>query len=395
MEDDLPLDGLKVIDFTRLLPGPYASLVLADLGADVVKVESPKGGDYLRWIPPLDGKLSYGFKALNSGKRSLAVDLKRPEGVVIARKLAEGADILLESFRPGVMARLGLGYDELKKLNPRLIYCAISGYGQDGPYRDRAGHDLNYQALAGVLGMAGPRHSKPALPAAQLADLGAGALFSLTGILAALYRRERRGEGEFIDVSMTDGSLAFLHMALAGHLGGGAPAPERGGDTLTGGVACYDIYETKDGRYMAFAALEPKFWVSFCQAVKRPDLLSRQFGRAAQIEQTREDLATLFKSKTQDEWVKALSSVDACCEPVLAPGEVQDHPLHVARKNIIEDASGMKRLRSPLRPASASPPGPAPVLGSGTTEVLRELGYRADDIESLAREGVILYPGET
>ena len=390
MESSLALDGLRVLDFTRLLPGPYATLVLADLGAEVIKIESPKGGDYLRWMPPLTGKISYAFNALNSGKSSLAVDLKSREGIEIIHKLVVDADVLIESFRPGVMDRLGLGYEALKAINPKLIYCAISGYGQDGPMKERAGHDLNYQGLAGIVGSAGPRGEKPAMPGAQLADLGGGALWSLTGILAALYQRRSTGLGSFIDVSMTDGSLAFLQMALAPHLGSGAATPERGGDTLTGGLACYDVYETQDGKFMSLAALEPKFWVAFCTATQRTDLLSRQFGNSRQIEETRLELTDLFKSRTRAEWTALLEDVDCCCEPVLAPDELAYHPLHRERVNVIEDSAGVRRLRTPLRPRDAPAPEKAPGLGAGTTTILSGLGYTEEEIGSLSAKSVIL-----
>ncbi len=390
MESSLPLDGLRVLDFTRLLPGPYATLVLADLGAEVIKIESPKGGDYLRWMPPLTGKKSYAFNALNSGKESLAVDLKTDEGVAIIHKLLVDTDVVIESFRPGVMDRLGLGYDAMRRINPKIIYCAISGYGQDGPMKERAGHDLNYQGLAGIVGMTGPTDQKPTMPGAQLADLGGGALWSLTGILAALYERQATGEGRFIDVSMTDGSLAFLQMALAPHLGGNVEPASRGSDTLTGGLACYDVYETQDGKYMSLAALEPKFWVAFCNAVQRTDLLPRQFGNARQIEETRVDLARLFKSKTREEWVALLLDVDCCCEPILSADELADHPLHQARQNIIEDSAGVRRIRTPLRPRNVLPPQTAPVLGGETSKILSELGYTQEDIGSLSAQSVVL-----
>jgi alpha-methylacyl-CoA racemase len=390
MTERLPLAGIRVLDFTRLLPGPYATLVLTDLGAEVIKIESPKGGDYLRWMPPLTGKTSYGFNALNSGKQSVAVDLKTPDGVEIIRRLVQDADVLIESFRPGVMDRLGLGFDSMREINPRLVYCAISGYGQDGPLSDKAGHDLNYQGLAGVLGMTGPRGAKPTMPGAQLADIGGGALWSLTGILAALVERERTGVGRFLDISMTDGSLAFLQMALAPHLGGGTPMSERGGDTLTGGLACYDLYETKDAKYMSLAALEPKFWVAFCTAAERPDLLSRQFGRAKQIEETRADLDTLFKTRTREEWTVLLRDVDCCCEPVLEPEELAEHPLHQERKNVIEDSAGLQRLRTPLRPRDAGNPLQAPGLGANTAGVLRQVGYSDEEIASLSGKSVVL-----
>jgi crotonobetainyl-CoA:carnitine CoA-transferase CaiB-like acyl-CoA transferase len=386
---ELPLTGLTVVDFTRLLPGPYATLVMADLGAQVTKVEAPQGGDYARWYPPLRGRTSYMFSALNSGKRSVAVDLKQPEGVAIALRLCQGADVVLESFRPGVMERLGLGYAALSEANPGLIYCAISGYGQDGPYRERAGHDLNYVGLGGLLGLAGPADGVPAMPAAQLADLGGGALWSLVSILSAVHARTTTGRGAFIDTAMADGSLGFLQMTLAPYLGGGAAPPARGADMLSGAQACYGIYETADGGFLTVAPLEPKFWKALCAAIERPDLLGRHVGRPEQVAATRAELAAIFAGRTRAQWEAIFAAVDACVEPVLRPDELAEHPLHVARGNVIEDESGLRRLRTPGRPRDAAAPGAAPELGQHTREVLAELGYDADAIDALARARVI------
>ncbi|MGM0576275.1 MAG: CaiB/BaiF CoA transferase family protein [Myxococcota bacterium] len=384
-----PLEGLRVVDFSRLLPGPYASLVLADLGAEVIKVEPPRGGDYLRWLPPLAGEVSHAFAALNTGKRSVAIDLKHPDGVDVARRLVASADVLLESFRPGVMDRLGLGWETLRAEQPGLVYCAVSGYGQDGPYRDRAGHDLNYVGLAGVLGLAGPADRPPAVPPVQVADIGGGALWSLVGILSALYHQQRTGEGAWVDVSMTEGSLSFLQAALAPHLAGGEPPPERGGDTLTGGQACYGVYETKDGGFMTLAALEPKFWQAFCRAVERPDLLSRQYGEGEQVEDNRREIAALFASRTRAEWETLLAGVDACCEPVLAPDEVAGHPLHAARRNVVEDSEGTRRLRTPLQSPEGPAPEAAPALGADTRSVLEDLGLDAARVDALIEAGAV------
>ncbi len=387
--EPLPLIGLRVVDLSRLLPGPYASLALADLGADVVKVEAPKGGDYLRWLPPVRQGQSAYFSALNTGKRSLAVDLKRPQGVAVVRRLAARADVLIESFRPGVMDRLGLGYETLASDNPRLVYCAITGYGQRGPYRERSGHDLNYEALSGILGLSGPAGAPPTVPPVQVADLAGGALWGLAGILAALFARGRTGRGRFLDISMTDGALSTLQMALAAHLSADAPPPVRGGELLTGGQACYGVYETADGGHMALAAIEPKFWAAFCDAVERPDLLPRHTGNPRQVAETRALLAALFKTRTRAEWERVFEPVDACCEPVLRPDELASHPLHWARANFMADAAGMPRLRTPLRPREAAPPEPSPGLGEHTAEILRELGYDAEDAEELRRAGVV------
>lgn len=381
----LPLAGLRVIDFSRLLPGPYATLVLADLGADVIKIEAPEGGDYLRWMPPLTGKFSHAFSALNSGKRSLAVDLKAPAGAALVAALAARADVVVESFRPGVMERLGLGYDALSVVNPGLIYCALSGFGQDGPYAAEAGHDLNYASLAGVIGLGGPADRPPALPSVQVADYG-GSLWSLVAILSALHARDRTGEGAFLDVSMTEGALGFLTASLAPLIGGAGAAPPRGADVLTGGQPCYDVYATADGRFFGVAPLEPKFWASFCEAIGKPDWLKRQYGDAA----LRKDLVALFATRTRDAWEEALAWAGACCQPVLAPDELADHPLHVARGNVLTDAAGHRRLRTPTRPRDAAPPGPAPLLGQHSRAIALELGYDEADVARLVADGVLM-----
>ncbi len=381
------LDGLKVVDFTRLLPGPYATLVLADLGAKVIKIEAPKGGDYIRWMPPLtSSKVGSAFAALNSGKRSVALDLKAPKGRQIAADLCASADVVIESFRPGVMARLGLDYETLRATNPSLVYCAISGYGQDGPLRERPGHDLNYLALSGALGLAGPADGPPALPPIQVADIS-GSLWSLVGILGALYQRSATGEGAFLDVSMTEGAMGFLQAAFATMLGGGAAPPQRGNETLTGGQACYGVYETKDGGHYALAALEPKFWLAFCNAVERPDLIARQFSN-----DTAGAVASLFRERTRDEWQAILDGANACAEPVLTPDETVHHPLHQARGNIVTDQDGVARLRTLFQARNASPEA-APPLGGHTREVLLELGVSESAIAELIAAGVVVTPG--
>jgi len=384
MTATLPLSGLRVIDLSRLLPGPYATLVLADMGAEVIKLEAPRGGDYLRAFPPsLEGS-KYGarFGALNTDKKSIAVDLKKPEGVAVARKLILSADIVVESFRPGVMDRLGLGYEALKAEHPGLIFCAISGYGQDGPYTHRAGHDLNYVGMAGVMAFAGPADGPPQLPAVQVADIGAGALWPLIGILSALHARHSTGQGALIDASMTDGSLGFLQMELAEFLTKGT-VPPRGENMLTGGQSCYGVYETSDGGYMTVGALEPKFWAAFCKAVERPDLMARHLGTIEKTTATRGILEELFKTKTRAEWEAVFATVEACVEPVLMPDELVDHPLHVARKNVIEDDRGMRRIRTPMRPRDAAAPKRAPELGEHTRALLAEAGYDDAAIDTL------------
>ncbi len=377
-----PLQGLRVLDLSRLLPGPYATLVLADLGAEVIKIEAPEGGDYLRWMPPLTGKVSWAFFALNASKRSVAIDLKKPEGADALRALAGQADVLVESFRPGVMDRLGLGYQALSAINPRLVYCALTGYGQHGPYRDAPGHDLNYMALAGALGLGGPADRPPQVLPIQVADIG-GSLWSLVAILAALHARQATGRGRFLDVSMTDGVTGFLTAALAPHLGSGAAPPRRGDDVLTGGQTCYGVYATKDGAFMTLAALEPKFWLVFCQKVGHPEWVKRQFDPSLRAE-----VVALFASQTRAEWEALFSGSEACVEPVLAPDELAAHPLHLARGLVVE-SEGLRRLRTPTRHPAAPPSGKAPELGEHTREVLREAGLSDDAIDRLAAQGVI------
>jgi len=380
--DTQPLAGLRVLDLSRLLPGPYATLVLADLGADVIKIEAPEGGDYLRWMPPLTGKVSWAFFALNAGKRSVAIDLKKPEGVAALRTLAKQADVLVESFRPGVMDRLGLGYATLAADNPRLVYCALTGFGQTGPYRDVAGHDLNYMALAGALGLGGPVDRPPQVLPVQVADIS-GSLWALVAILAALQARNMNGQGRFLDVSMTDGVTGFLTAALAPHVGSGAAPPVRGADVLTGGQASYNVYATSDGGFLSVAPLEPKFWLTFCQCVGRTEWLKRQFDPSLKAE-----VAALLATRTRAEWEAIFAGTDACVEPVLSSAEIAKHPLHVARGMLIE-SEGLTRLRTPTRHPDAPPAGKAPALGEHTRAVLSEAGLSDEQIAQLVAAGVI------
>ena len=388
MLDARPLRGLRVLDLTRLLPGPYLSLVLADLGADVVKIEPPQG-DWLRWLPSRrKGGPSAEYIALNRGKRSLAIDLKRPEGPAVLRRLIADADVMLESFRPGVMARLGLGWDVLHAENPRLCYVAITGYGQTGPYAQRAGHDLNYVALSGALDTRGTSGAAPAPSGYQLADIG-GALFGAVGVLAGVHAARETGVGRFIDVSLAEAATAFNVLGLAAGLDGGK-WPLRGTGLLGGGSPSYDSYETADGEHMTLAAIEPKFWKAFCEAVQRPDWLRLQH---SQPDALRSELRTLFRSRTRAEWESVFAGADACVEPVLHADELPAHPQHSARALFFEmsqHSETVQQLRTPLGSAThLAGIGPAPKLGEHTRDVLLEAGYTSSEIDALCTDRVV------
>jgi crotonobetainyl-CoA:carnitine CoA-transferase CaiB-like acyl-CoA transferase len=378
------LDGIRVLDLSRLLPGPYLTMVLADLGADVVKVEDPRLGDYMRQIPPARGGMSGRFLAVNRGKRSLALDLKADAGRDAFLRMAERADVVVESFRPGVMDRLGVGWAALSAANPRLVLCSISGYGKDGPYAARAGHDLNYIGLAGVLAMGGAPAAAPAMPGVQIADLAGGALWGLAGVLAALVGRERTGAGAHLDISMAEGALALL-AAEVGNLDAGAESPTRGRTTLNGGLACYSVYRTKDDRYLSVGALEPKFWFAFNAAIGRKAELSELASPQVQ-DRVRAEVQAILVTRTRDEWVEFLAAHDCCCEPVLELDEVAAHPLHRAREVFTRaPAPGgetILQVRTPVAPARVDRV--APTLGQHTREVLAEYGFGDADIAAIA-----------
>jgi crotonobetainyl-CoA:carnitine CoA-transferase CaiB-like acyl-CoA transferase len=375
---------MRVLDLSRLFPGPYCSRILADFGFEVIKIERPGGGDWSRYVPPLDSESGEGllFRALNRGKKSLTLNLKSDEGQAIFLQLIETADVLLESFRPGVMERLGLGYETLARINPRLICCSLSGYGPDGPYCNRAGHDLNYEGLSGLLDLTGPRDGPPAIPGVPVADLG-GALWAAIGILWALLERERTGQGRRVDGSLLGGALSCLPIAVARHLGG--QSMERGASDLTGGLVCYNLYETKDGGYMTLSALEPEFWMAFCLAVGRNDLVGQQFSPAAPGEPVYDALCDLFQSRTRQEWVELLTGVDACCDPVYSVEEaLASEPIQAL--NMLS-AEG---LLPPIRFSASQPRSdPAPALSQHTTVLLGELGHTPAEIEALQKQGIV------
>jgi alpha-methylacyl-CoA racemase len=397
----LPLDGIKVLDLSRLLPGGFCSLLLADFGADVLKVEDVNMGDYVRWAPPKyegveDSAAGALFLALNRNKSSIRIDLKSEGGREVFLRLARDADVVLESFRPGVLDRLGVGYERLREENPGLVYCAITGYGQDGSLRDRSGHDMNYLGLVGLLGLTGEADGPPVQAAGQIADIGGGAQMAAIGILTALRERDRSGQGQFVDVSMSDGSLSWLAMVAARFFAEEA-CPRRGGLELAGRLVCYRPYACADG-WVTLGALEPKFWAAWCRGVGREDLIQKQFESPGSP--IHDEVAAIFMERTREQWSAFASEHDCCLEPVLELDEALRSDLVRERHMVTElDQPGAQRpvrlLGVPVKLSRT--PGdpnrkPGPALGAQTDEVLRSLGYDEAQVAALKEAGAVAGP---
>jgi crotonobetainyl-CoA:carnitine CoA-transferase CaiB-like acyl-CoA transferase len=379
------LQGIRILDLSRLLPGPFLTMILADLGADVVKIEDPNLGDYMRQFPPARGGMSGRFLAVNRGKRSLVLDLKQSAGRDALLRMVARADVVVESFRPGVLDKLGVGYSALAAVNPGIVLCSISGFGQTGPYTHRAGHDLGYCAVAGVLAMGGTAGGAPMMPGVQIADLAGGALWSATAILAALLGRHRTGKGAHLDISMTEGAMALLGAELGNQELG--ERPTRGTERLNGGMACYGVYRTRDDRYLAVGALEPKFWVALNAAVGRPPNVGELMSPPAEQARVRDELAAIFASRNADEWTAVFAKVDCCVELVTEVDELTEHPLHRAREVFftIDGGAGigpLRQLRTPL--GTPRTPRPPPRQGEHSRDVLAEYGFSDAEIAALA-----------
>ncbi|TMB96213.1 MAG: CoA transferase [Chloroflexi bacterium] len=382
----MPLSGIRILDLTRLLPGAFCTMLLADMGADVVKVEEPGGGDYMRWTPPIVEGQSVLFNALNRNKRSLTLNLKSEAGRDLLLGLVDRADVLVEGNRPGVMDRLGLGWPVLHERNARLVMCSITGYGQDGPMASRAGHDINYVAIAGLLGLNGSKDRPPVPLAAQVADIGGGGLQPAVAILGALVGVHRGGEGRWLDVSMTDGAVSWLALGLA-QMAAGEPVA-RGDHRLGGRYACYRVYECKGGGYYSVGALEPKFWTELCTAIGKPELVDLQYATGDDGERTHRAMEAVFLAKTRVEWDRELAGLEVCCEPVLDVEEVASHP-QIAARGLISSGPGGVEVRPAVLMRDDWRRRDAPGLGEHSAEILAELEVDEARLASLRREGVV------
>ncbi|MGH8334825.1 MAG: CaiB/BaiF CoA transferase family protein [Pseudomonas sp.] len=389
-----PLASLKVLDFSTLLPGPFASLLLADMGAEVLRIESPTRMDLLRVLPPHDQGVSASHAYLNRNKRSLALDLKQPEALEVIKQLLQDYDIVLEQFRPGVMERLGLGYEALKAINPKLIYVSITGYGQTGPYTDRAGHDINYLALAGLASHPGRADSGPLPLGMQVADIAGGSLHGVIGLLATVIARQQTGQGQHLDVSMTDCVFSLNAMAGAGYLACGEE-PGREDQMLNGG-SFYDYYRSRDGRWFSVGSLEPAFMKQLCAALGLEELETLGLSPEPALQKALKNALRIeFETHDFAELCALFATLDACVEPVLSLGEAVRHPQLKARALVTEvprgDGTTQAQMACPLK-FSQGLPEPRHIgaaIGQHTDQVLGELGYSAERIEELRRARVV------
>jgi crotonobetainyl-CoA:carnitine CoA-transferase CaiB-like acyl-CoA transferase len=389
-----PLAGIKILDFTTLLPGPYATLFLADLGAEVLKITSRTRPDLVNFMPPFipGSSLSAAQAYLGRSKRSLTLNLKDPRAREIIDRLIPTYDILIEQFRPGVMEGLGLGFPTLKTAHPRLIYCSLTGYGQDSPYAGKAGHDINYLARSGLMSYSGTRDLGPVLSGMQIADIAAGSLNAVIGILAAVIARKTTGQGQWIDVAMTDGAYAFNALTGARFLVDGEE-PGLEGTFLNGG-SLYDFYQTADGQYISFGGLEPKFFHSFCRTIGREDLIPGGV-TPPNLDQVKKEVREIIKSKTRREWEVLFQEADACLEPVLSLKEAFEDDHARTRNLVVElplpDGGTVRQMAAPIKFSQTQPSysHPGVPLGTHNSEVLLEAGYLTEEIEEFEKTGLL------
>lgn len=375
----MPLKTIRVLDLTRLLPGPYCTMLLADFGADVIKVEDPIIGDYARAYEPKLDQDSAMFHSLNRNKKSVCLNLKSEKGKADFLRMVENADVVVESFRPGVMKRLGLDYEKLKNVNPELVYCAVTGYGQTGPYANKPGHDINYLSYAGLLNLMAEKDGRPVIPATQIADIGGGALPATIGILLALFERERSGSGQFVDISMMDGVISWLQTVLPNYLSNNVQA-NRGEHMLSGGLAAYAVYETKDLRWLSVGALELKFWEAFCHAIERSDFIALLGAPLKEQHRLKYEIQKIISKKTLAEWLAVFSDLEACVSPVASFEEMTTDPQVIAREmiqtvkhttlgNLKQIGIAIKLSKTPGKIRTQ-----APKLGEHSEEIMEAIG---------------------
>lgn len=398
------LEGIKVLDLTRLAPGPFCTMILGDLGADILKVEEPDkpsgrrakqaGAAGTSIISEMVLSPESPYYSLNRNKRSIALNLKTEQGRNIFYKLAKNADVLVEGMRPGVSKRLHIDYDTLKELNPHLIYCSITGYGQNGPFRNMAGHDINYISFAGALSIIGNKERPPTIPLNILADYAGGGMHGTIGIMAALLAREKTGKGQYVDIAMADGVISLLSWIYSDYFGRGA-IPKRGSHFTSGAVPHYDVYATKDDKYITIGSLEPWFYANLCRALGREDFIPCQYATEAKREEIRQTFRDIFRTKTRDEWFDILSKTDTCVGKVLTLDEVEREPQFLARQMFVQldhpKEGKIKQVGISVKLSDT--PGSIrsfpPKRGQHTSEVLRELGYKEDEITVLRQKGCI------
>ena len=397
------LEGIKVLDLCRNAPGMFCTTVLADLGADVLMIERPMDetrSAYEKLVAGIDGeddaRRHASFNTLQRNKRSIALNLKEPEAQVIFQQLAETADVVVEGFRPGVMDRLGAGYEKVRSINPRAIYCSVSGYGQDGPYSQLAGHDINYISFAGALGLIGPHDGKPSIPLNLIADYAGGGLCGAVGILAALMAREKTGAGQYVDIAMSEGVLYMLSGLISDVLSRGISA-ERGGNRLNGGAPYYNVYETKDATYFSVAAIEPWFWENLCHAIDRDDLLPYQDAAGEKKTEVEQALAQAFLTKTRDEWFETLKDANISVGKVYSLEEALDDT-HAQQRGMVLEIEAPNIPEGKVRQVATSihlseTPGEVRHLGSvtgqHTSSVLEWLGFDSATVADLIRRQVV------
>jgi len=391
-----PLEGIKVLDLSRLAPGPFCSMLLGDMGADVLLVEAPADG---KLAPALgggrgpDAERMAAYNALSRNKRSIVLNLREQDAREIFYKLAATADVVLEGFRPGVVKRLGVDYDTVKQRNPRIVYCSLSGYGQTGPYSQLVGHDINYISVGGALGMIGWPDTPPAIPMNIIADFAGGGLHAAYGILAALFARERTGKGQYVDIAMSDGVLYLLASLTGGVLAGGS-SPGRGATVLNGSVPHYNVYQCKDGGWISLGSLEPHFFVNLCKVMGREDFIPHQYD-ASKRQEIFGHFRAQFMTKTRDEWFEILKQTDICAAPVYSLEESLNDPHNRARDMVVEvEHPAFGRIPqvgvgTKLSETPGSVRSTAPTPGQHTDDVLTSLGYDAATISSLRARGVV------